>query len=82
VIAPVIERIRKLLSAPESAPARPDDLQIAVAVLLVEQHARAALGIADRAYVMDLGRIVYGGSARALLDDEALAARWLGRAAA
>jgi uncharacterized tellurite resistance protein B-like protein len=36
VIAPVIERIRKLLSAPESASARPDDLQIAVAVLLVE----------------------------------------------
>jgi uncharacterized tellurite resistance protein B-like protein len=36
VIAPVIERIRKLLSAPESAPARHDDLQIAVAVLLVE----------------------------------------------
>jgi uncharacterized tellurite resistance protein B-like protein len=36
VIAPVIERIRKLLSAPESAPARADDLQIAVAVLLVE----------------------------------------------
>jgi uncharacterized tellurite resistance protein B-like protein len=36
VIAPVIDRIRKLLSAPESAPARGDDLQIAVAVLLVE----------------------------------------------
>ena len=36
MIAPVIERIRKLLAAPESAPQRPDDLQIAVAVLLVE----------------------------------------------
>ena len=36
MIAPVIERIRKLLSAPESEPARHDDLQIAVAVLLVE----------------------------------------------
>ncbi len=36
MIAPVIERIRKLLAAPESAPSRPDDLQIAVAVLLVE----------------------------------------------
>jgi len=53
-----------------------------VAVLVVEQHARAALSIAGRAYVMDLGRIVYGGSARSLLDDEALAARWLGKAAA
>jgi len=36
VIAPVIDRIRKLLSAPESAPTRRDDLQIAVAVLLIE----------------------------------------------
>jgi branched-chain amino acid transport system ATP-binding protein len=53
-----------------------------VGVLVVEQHARAALGIADRAYVMDLGRIVYQGSARALLDDDALAARYLGKAAA
>jgi len=53
-----------------------------VAVLLVEQHARAALGIAERAYVMDLGRIVYAGAARSLLEDDALAARYLGRAAA
>ena len=36
MIAPVIDRIRKLLSAPESAPVRRDDLQIAVAVLLIE----------------------------------------------
>src|SRR4029453_18743003 len=36
VIAPVIDRIRKLLAAPEAAPSRRDDLQIAVAVLLVE----------------------------------------------
>jgi branched-chain amino acid transport system ATP-binding protein len=53
-----------------------------VAVLVVEQHARAALGIADRVYVMDLGRIVYQGSARSLLEDDALAARYLGKAAA
>jgi ABC-type branched-subunit amino acid transport system ATPase component len=31
---------------------------------------------------MDLGRIVYDGSARALLADDALAARYLGKAAA
>ena len=36
MIAPVIERIRKLLAAPDAVPSRPDDLQIAVAVLLVE----------------------------------------------
>jgi branched-chain amino acid transport system ATP-binding protein len=53
-----------------------------VSVLVVEQHAHAALGIADRAYVMDLGRIVYEGTARSLLEDDALAARYLGRAAA
>jgi branched-chain amino acid transport system ATP-binding protein len=53
-----------------------------VALLVVEQHARAALGIADRVYVMDLGRIVYQGSARSLLEDDALAARYLGKAAA
>ena len=36
MIAPVLSRIRKLLTAPAAAPARRDDLQIAVTVLLVE----------------------------------------------
>jgi uncharacterized tellurite resistance protein B-like protein len=36
MIAPVIDRIRKLLAAPETTPPRHDDLKIAVAVLLVE----------------------------------------------
>ena len=36
MIAPVLDRIRKLLAAPEARPSRRDDLQIAVAVLLVE----------------------------------------------
>ena len=36
MIAPVLDRIRKLLAAPEAQPSRRDDLQIAVAVLLVE----------------------------------------------
>ncbi|MCS6920315.1 MAG: ABC transporter ATP-binding protein, partial [Elioraea sp.] len=35
-------------------------------VLLVEQNAKAALGVADRAYVMDGGRIVLSGEAAAL----------------
>jgi branched-chain amino acid transport system ATP-binding protein len=39
-----------------------------ISVLLVEQHARSALEVADRAYVMDLGRIVYEGPAHTLLD--------------
>ena len=49
-----------------------------VAVLLVEQNPLAALGAADRVYVMDKGRIVHTGPARALADDAALRTRLLG----
>ena len=40
-------------------------------MLLVEQNARMSLEIADHAYVLDDGAIVYSGSARELADDEA-----------
>ena len=40
-----------------------------VAILLVEQNALLALHIADRAYVMDSGRIVHGGPAAELAAD-------------
>jgi branched-chain amino acid transport system ATP-binding protein len=40
-----------------------------LAILLVEQHARLALGFADDAAVLDRGRVVYDGPSRALLDD-------------
>ena len=49
-----------------------------IAVLLVEQNALTALGVADRVYVMDKGRVVHQGPARALLDDAALRVRLLG----
>jgi len=49
-----------------------------VAVLLVEQNPLAALGAADRVYVMDKGRIVHQDAARALLDDGPLRTRLLG----
>jgi branched-chain amino acid transport system ATP-binding protein len=49
-----------------------------VAVLLVEQNPLAALGAADRVYVMDQGRIVHQGAARALLQDAPLRTRLLG----
>lgn len=49
-----------------------------VAVLLVEQNPLAALGAADRVYIMDKGRIVHEGAARALLEDAALRTRLLG----
>lgn len=41
-----------------------------VSVLLVEQNVRAAIAIADRAYVLDDGHIVYAGSAAELGTDE------------
>ena len=49
-----------------------------VAVLLVEQNPLAALGVADRVYVMDHGRIVHSGGAAALLADVPLRRRLLG----
>ncbi len=47
-------------------------------VLLVEQNARAALRVADYAYVMDGGRIVLEGPARELAQDERVKAAYLG----
>ncbi len=52
--------------------------QEGVSVLLVEQNATSALAVSDRAYVMDLGRIVHEGPARALLEDETLRTNLLG----
>ena len=40
-----------------------------ISVLIVEQNALGALSVSDRAYVMDLGRIVHEGPAQELLDD-------------
>jgi branched-chain amino acid transport system ATP-binding protein len=42
-----------------------------ISVLLVEQNARLSLEIADHAYVLDDGLIVYAGNARELAADEA-----------
>ncbi len=42
-----------------------------ISVLLVEQNVRVSLAIADRAYVLDNGQIVYRGNAKELADDEA-----------
>ena len=49
-----------------------------VSVLLVEQNARAALGLASRAYVMESGRIALSGDAKALADDPKVRAAYLG----
>jgi branched-chain amino acid transport system ATP-binding protein len=47
-------------------------------VLLVEQNARAALKIADRAYVLDTGEVTLSGPAADLLDNQAVKAAYLG----
>jgi branched-chain amino acid transport system ATP-binding protein len=49
-----------------------------VSVLLVEQNARAALKIADRAYVMELGEFVLHGNAGELATNARVAASYLG----
>jgi branched-chain amino acid transport system ATP-binding protein len=47
-------------------------------ILLVDQNARAALAIADRAYVMETGRIALEGKAAALLNDPQVRRAYLG----
>ena len=49
-----------------------------VSVLLVEQNARAALDVADYAYVMDTGEIVLEGSASDMATDPRVTATYLG----
>jgi len=49
-----------------------------VSVLLVEQNAQAALKIADRAYVMELGEFVLQGTASEIERHEGVAASYLG----
>ena len=47
-------------------------------MLLVEQFARAALEVADYAYVMERGRIVIQGTPAELSRDERVLAAYLG----
>lgn len=48
-------------------------------ILVVEQNARAALELADRAYVMESGRVVLEGHAAQLAADEQVQMAYLGR---
>ena len=47
-------------------------------VLLVEQNAKKALGIADRAYVLETGNIVLDGDAKKLMNDDSVKKAYLG----
>ena len=47
-------------------------------VLLVEQNAKKALSIADRAYVLETGKIVLSGDAKDLMNDDSIKKAYLG----
>lgn len=49
-----------------------------VSVLLVEQNARAALKVADRAYVLEMGSVALSGKASDLLGDKRIIETYLG----
>lgn len=50
-----------------------------ITVLLVEQNAKMALAISDRAYVLETGRITIEGRAQELLSDERVKKAYLGQ---
>ncbi len=52
--------------------------QRGVTVLLVEQNAKAALNLADRAYVLETGKITLEGPAKELLENEKVRKAYLG----
>ena len=49
-----------------------------ITVLLVEQNAKMALAIADRAYVLETGKITLSGTGRELLNNEKVKKEYLG----
>ena len=59
---------------------RLDDIksEMGTTMLVVEQNANLALGIADRAYVLEAGQIVLSGSASELQEDDAVRQAYLG----
>jgi branched-chain amino acid transport system ATP-binding protein len=48
-------------------------------ILIVEQNARAALKVADRGYVLEVGRIILQGTATELLEDNDVKRAYLGQ---
>jgi branched-chain amino acid transport system ATP-binding protein len=52
--------------------------QRGITVLLVEQNAQMALGIANRAYVLETGKITMTGDAKEMLHDEKVISAYLG----
>jgi branched-chain amino acid transport system ATP-binding protein len=68
-LAPVIvQEIEKILRAVR---------ELGITTIIVEQNAVAALQIADRAIILDMGEVVYEGSAKEVLDNEDLRHEYL-----
>ena len=57
---------------------KPELNAVIITIVLVEQNARAALAIADRGVVLNLGRVVAAADARTLATDVALRHHYLG----
>jgi neutral amino acid transport system ATP-binding protein len=51
---------------------------LGIAIVMVEQNARRALGLADRGYVLDMGKNAFAGSGEELLHDPKVAELYLG----
>jgi len=51
--------------------------ELGITTIIVEQNAIAALELADRAVILDMGHIVFDGSAKEVLEDEDLRHRYL-----
>ena len=68
-LAPVIVReIEKIVEEIKS---------LGLTTIIVEQNAIAALHLADRAIILDMGQVVFDGTAQAVLDDEDLRHQYL-----
>ncbi len=55
-----------------------DIIQRGVSIILVEQNARLALGLADKAYVLERGKISLEGDAKEIAEDERVKKAYLG----
>jgi branched-chain amino acid transport system ATP-binding protein len=79
---PILEKRRDqqpaTLNGGEQQTIREINQTTGVTVVLVEQNARAALKLAHRGYVMEVGRVVLEGHAQALIEDPTVQNAYLG----
>jgi branched-chain amino acid transport system ATP-binding protein len=53
--------------------------EMGTTILLIEQNARAALSIADRGYVMEMGKFILDGERMSLLNNNEVKRAYLGK---